>query len=129
MEIHIHIHNDSVEDSRKQLLSVISTINSMEKRIMSKITDFATAQTAFNARIGTAIDGVAASVSGLTDDVAALNAKILELQNSAGQVTPEDQALIDELQVSGEALATRAEAASQALAALDALTPPEVPAP
>jgi len=129
MEIHIHIHNDSVEDSRKQLLSVISTINSMEKRIMSKITDFATAQTAFNARIGTAIDGVATSVSGLTDDVAALNAKILELQNSAGQVTPEDQALIDELQVSGEALATRAEAASQALAALDALTPPEVPAP
>jgi len=129
MEIHIHIHNDSVEVSQKQLLSVISTINSMEKRIMSKITDFATAQTAFNARIGTAIDGVAASVSGLTDDVAALNAKILELQNSAGQVTPEDQALIDELQVSGEALATRAEAASQALAALDALTPPEVPAP
>jgi len=80
---------------------------------MTKISDFAAKQKAFNDAMSTAIDGVAS-------DVAALNAKIAELQASAGAVTPEDQALLDALEAQGGALAAR-------LTALDDLTPPAVP--
>ena len=82
---------------------------------MSAISEFAAKQDAFNNRLGAAIDGIVA-------DVASLNAKIEELQNTQGQITPEDQALLDSLQAKGEQLAT-------ALEAVDALTPPVVPIP
>lgn len=81
--------------------------------IMSAISDFATKQNAFNARLDTAIAGV-------TSDVAALNAKIEELQNTPGAITPEDQALLDEIETRSDAITTKMEA-------LDALTPPAVP--
>ncbi len=53
---------------------------------MSAISDFATKQNAFNDRQSAAVDG-------LIGDVKTLNDKIEALQNSAGQITPEDQAL------------------------------------
>lgn len=80
---------------------------------MSKISEFVTSQTNFNTRMAAAIDG-------LTADVAALNAKILELQNTSGQVTPEDQALLDALQLQAENL-------TEKLEALDGMTPPVAP--
>lgn len=83
------------------------------ERIMTVISDYATKQTAYNARMETAIQGIGG-------DVRSLNDKITELQNSPGTVTPEDQALIDGLVTAGDALATRFEA-------LDALTPPVAP--
>ena len=83
------------------------------ERIMSKISEFAVAQKAFNARLETSLTGIAG-------DVKKLNDKITELQNSAGTVTPEDQALLDDLQLQGEALAT-------SLEGLDDLTPPTPP--
>lgn len=84
------------------------------EKIMSKISEFATTQAAHNKRMDDALTGI-------SGDIATLNDKIAELQNSAGTVTPEDQALLDQLQAQGEALATRIEAA-------DALTPPAPPA-
>lgn len=68
------------------------------------------------------IDRVDSAVTGLTADVEALNAKILELQNNPGPITPEDQAILDSLQARGETIA-------QKLEALDALTPPPAPPP
>lgn len=88
-------------------------LDRMEIRIMSAISDFASKQNSFNDRIDSA-------VTGLQGDVAALNAKITELQNSPGTVTPEDQALLDALQSRGETIAAKLEA-------LDALTPPTPP--
>ena len=82
-------------------------------KIMSAISDFAASQAAFNTRMGNAIDG-------LVGDVASLNDKITELQNSQGQITPGDQALLDDLQVAGNVLADKLEA-------LDNLTPPVPP--
>lgn len=82
---------------------------------MSKISDFAAAQTAFNGRISAAIDGVAA-------DVAGLKALIEQLQNTSGEISAEDQALLDQLQAQADALATRLES-------VDAMTPPAVPDP
>lgn len=80
---------------------------------MSKISEYYAEQTKFNDRLDKA-------VLGLTDDIKALNDKITELQNSPGEITPEDQKLLDELQ-------TRAESITDKLEALENLTPPVQP--
>lgn len=82
---------------------------------MSKVSDYYAAQTQFNQRLEQAIQGV-------EGDVRSMKEKIDKIQNSPGEISPEDQALLDELQVS-------AEAAVKKLEALDQLTPPEQPAP
>lgn len=81
---------------------------------MSSISEYYDKQIAFEERQNTA-------VSELTADVVALNAKIEELQNTPGRITPADQALLNQLQTMSEALTTKLEA-------LDALTPPTAPA-
>lgn len=85
-------------------------LEELERRIMSAISTFAEQQAARLGRIEAAITGVAG-------DIATLNDLITQLQNSAGSITPEDQALLDALQTRGEEIATRLEA-------LDAQTPP-----
>lgn len=92
-----------------------------------EIAAHAAKQTAFNNRQGAAIDSLVTSTGGLVADITRLNDKIVELQNSAGQVTPEDAALINDLEVQGEALVTRGEAVAAALKALDDAEPPVVP--
>lgn len=94
---------------RKELAAIVTN----QGIIMSAISDYATAQTEHNARMD-------AALTGLSGDITALNAKITELQNSPGAITPADQLLLDDLQAQAEALATRIEAA-------DALTPPVAP--
>ena len=88
-------------------------LEQMEKRIMSAISDFAAKQNAFNDRLDKAVEGV-------TGDVAELNRMIKQLQDNPGPISPEDQALLDQLQARGETVTAKLEA-------LDALTPPAVP--
>jgi hypothetical protein len=57
---------------------------------------------------------------GLNDDVKLLNDKIVELQNSPGEVTPDDKVLLNDLQEKIGLLADK-------LKDLDALTPPVAP--
>lgn len=90
-------------------------LKEMEKRIMSKISEFATKQNEFNDRIDTA-------VAGLQSDIDLLNEEIKKLQESPGEITPEDQASLDALEQRGAAIAAKIEA-------LDALTPPAPPTP
>lgn len=88
----------------------------IEKRIedmATAIQEFAVKQKAHNDNIGKAIDGIVL-------DIKALNDKIAELQNSPGEVTPEDQALLNELEGQASALAAK-------LNALDQNEPPTVP--
>lgn len=80
---------------------------------MSKISEFADKQRAHNQAISEAIDGI-------TTDIGLLNDKINELQNTQGQITPEDQTLLDEMEAQGAALAERVKS-------VDDLTPPVVP--
>lgn len=80
---------------------------------MSAISEFAVKMSAFSDRQDKA-------VSDLQGDVDFLTKKIEELQNSAGQITPEDQASLDAIQ-------SRAETISTKLEALDNLTPPVPP--
>jgi len=79
------------------------------------IETFAAAQNAFQ-------DTIDAGISGLTGDIKFLNDTIAQLQASAGQISPSDQALLDSLEA-------RAKSAADRVAALDALTPPVVPVP
>ena len=67
---------------------------------MSAISDFAAKQNEFNALMAAGLDGI-------QTDLAALKALIEQLQNSAGQITPEDQALLDQIQSQTEAMAGR----------------------
>lgn len=94
---------------------------------MSAVSDFVQKQKAFNDRQSAAIDTVATATAGLAGDIEALNKKIEELQNSPGDITPEDQALLDELTTLGEGLAAKAEAAAAAAKALDDANPPTPP--
>lgn len=81
--------------------------------LMSLISEFADRLTAHNTRVETAL-------AGLSGDVTALKAKIEELQNSPGVITPEDQSLLDAIEVQVGSVADR-------LTAMDELTPPAVP--
>lgn len=122
--------------TERLLLLVLNVLSTMRREarlnrkiIMSAIAEFSAKQKEFNQRQATAIDGAVESLKGLTDDVAALNKKIEELQNSPGEISPEDQALLDDLQTQGDAAAQKAEALAEALKALDSQTPPAVPNP
>jgi len=85
-----------------------------EKKIMSKISEFADRQNTFNDRMDIA-------VTDLQGDVKSLNDQIVALQATSGSITPEDQVLLDNIEARASGIATKLEA-------LDALTPPVVPA-
>lgn len=96
------------------------------------VASFLAQQKSYNDRQAKAIDEAVASVSGptgLANDIDSLYAKIKELEDSAGTITPEDQALLDEALAQAGALATKAEETATALKNLDSLTPPVVPPP
>lgn len=81
---------------------------------MSAISDFAAKQNAHNAKVSADLDTIN---TGITN----LNALIATLQNSAGTVTPEDQATLDQIEAAGAALETKADALAN-------VTPPTPPA-
>lgn len=91
----------------------LDDLKQLGERIMSAISDFADKMTEHNAKVD-------AAVAGLTTDISTLEAQIAALQNSAGQITPEDQALLDGIEQKAGQVADK-------LAALDALTPPPAP--
>jgi hypothetical protein len=76
---------------------------------------YGAAATAYQTRISAGVDGISA-------DLDALNALILQLQNNPGPISPEDQAILDQAVAAGEALAARVEA-------LDQINPPPAPPP
>ena len=53
---------------------------------------------AFAGRVNTFLDEIGTSVDGIQGDVTELKRLIKELQDSAGQVTPEDQATINAIE-------------------------------
>ena len=98
-------------------LATKQDLKEMENRIVATVTEaikaFADKQNTFNDRIDVA-------VTDLQGDVKTLNDLITALQNSAGSISPEDQASLDAIQSRSEAIAVKLEA-------LDALTPPAPP--
>lgn len=85
------------------------------ERLMSAISDYA-------AKVKQSFTAISAGLDGITGDLVTLNDKITALQNSPGQVTPEDQALLNEVQTLASGLADRVKA-------LDDQTAPPAPPP
>ena len=65
---------------------------------------------AFAGRVNTFLDAIGTSVDGVQGDVTELKRLIKQLQDSAGGVTPEDQATIDALEARIGTLAAKAKA-------------------
>jgi predicted nucleic acid-binding Zn-ribbon protein len=105
----------------------LHVINQKLETIMSKISEFAAKQSAHNAAVDAALGNVSTAVTGITGDISTLNDLIKKLQDSQGQITPEDQATLDQLDAAGQALQDRADVLAKAAADADALTPPPVP--
>lgn len=84
-------------------------------------------QKAYNDRDDAAFAQIATSFEGIVADFKFLKDKITALQNSAGQVTPEDQALIDQLQARANTASPKLEALAKSVKELDDATPPEAP--
>lgn len=117
---------------RCALFPVFESLNQIAqhlKNIMSKVSEFVAKQEAHNAAVDASLDTIGTSVTGIVGDVAALNDLIRQLQESQGEITPEDQALLDQLEAKGQALEDRAKATSDAVKAADDLTPPPTPEP
>ena len=121
-----HVNSDFSEKQLHRLAELRASMESAllrtEQKIMSQLTDFADKVDAFQKDQSDAIDALGVSLGGLTGDVASLKQQIIDLQNSPGPVTPEDQARLDKIQATAEAAATKSKALSEALAALDAQT-------
>lgn len=92
---------------------LVSFLTQFRSEVMSAISDFADKMSAHNAKVDAAVDGLVADIGGLKDQIAALQA-------SQGQITAEDQALLDSIEQRAATIASNLEA-------LDALTPPVVP--
>jgi hypothetical protein len=81
-------------------LSKKNDLKQLEKRIMEAIQQFSARVTAAFARIGTSVDGI-------HGDITQLKQLILDLQNSPGTLTPEDQAALDVIETLVSGLETR----------------------
>lgn len=108
MNINLHIFPHTGKDNIS-----LGAIFRLGEHIMSKISDFAAAQNAFN-------DQMDAAVAGLSGDIATLNDTIAKIQASSGAVSVEDQASLDVLTARGKVIADK-------LTALDQLTAPVPP--
>lgn len=81
---------------------------------MATVQDFVNAEGPVLASLGTAL-------TSLSTGVTALDALITQLQNSPGTLSPADQALLDQIQATSQALVAQANAIST--------TPPGTPVP
>lgn len=88
-------------------------LQQMENRIMSAISDYSVAVKAI-------LDQISKAVDDLVAEIAALAAKIDQLQNSPGAITPSDQALLDGIQAQATSISTK-------ITALDAATAQPLP--
>lgn len=89
-------------DLIKVVLSKVLQIQKTQESIMSVITDWAAKQQADLTAISGVLDSIATGVN-------ALDALIKQLQNTSGSITPEDQALLDQIEAQSAALVTKAQ--------------------
>jgi hypothetical protein len=111
VDINIHADEDRI---LAELSSGFDKLFKQGKNIMATLDEFITAQNGFNAALETALTDIGGDIQNLNDQIAALVA-------AGGTLTPAQQAALDALVVSGTALQAKADA-------LNALTPPVVPA-
>lgn len=93
------------DDNRKSHSSFATKaqLDNLENKIMTKVQQFIADQNSQN-------DKIDAAVSGIEADVAFLKAKIDEIQNSPGELSPADQTALDALQNRVSATVAKVEA-------------------
>lgn len=91
----------------------LDDLTNIETKLMSAISEFA-------ARVQAHQDKIDAAISDVAGDVADLKSLVEQLQGTSGQITPEDQGLLDQIE-------TKAGAAASKLEALAAEHPPVEP--
>ena len=94
---------DRMEESLARIEHAISRIFTQGAQLMSAISDYVAKQKAHN-------DAVSSDLDTIQTAIGALNDKIAQLQNSPGQITPADQALLDGIEQDGQALQAKADA-------------------
>ena len=107
------MNNFNILRELKEINHKLSHLQKLGENIMTAISDFAAAQATYNTQID-------ASLADISTEIAALNAEIVTLQNSAGQISADDQASLDAIQAHSQSLAAK-------LAALDTINPPVPP--
>lgn len=85
-------------------------------KLMAKVTE---AIKAFSDQVQTGLDKLSTDLGGIKTEIADLNALVQTLQNSPGEISPEDQATLDAVSTKVQTLVNSA----------DALTVPTVPPP
>lgn len=91
-------------------------VKTIGERIMSAISDFSD-------KVNAAFDAIGKSVDGVVSDVTELKALIVKLQSTQGQITAEDQALLDKIETRVDGIVTKTQALD------DQTAPTEVPTP
>lgn len=94
---------------------------------MSAISEYAGKVDEHLEKIGTGIDDINTGIGGIDIDLQELKKLIEQLQNTPGQITPEDQALLDAIQAKAASLAEKSATTAAIVKALDDLTPPPAP--
>lgn len=95
------------------VLSWLTANNRALQRIERKIEIMAKEIQDFAAQQKERDDAIQAGLTSIADGVKALDAKIIELNNTPGPITPEDQALLDELAARSSALVAQVNAVAE----------------
>lgn len=127
MTITISIHQPECRPSGCVTPNDLLQINTKLDTIMSALSDYAARVSAQFDSIEAATESLTTHVSGVEADVQSLKALIEQLQNSPGAITPEDQALLDQLEARANAASAKLTPLANALATLDAATEPPAP--
>ncbi len=116
-DLHVHVHRGLFIGSQHSkpccCLATKADLEQLNNTIMTTIAEFAANMATYQEKLNVA-------VRDLTGDISSLAQKIADLQASQGQLTPEDQALLDGIEASASEIVAKVEA-------LAAVTPPPAP--
>lgn len=105
IDLYVHSGKPSDETFQTTVLNALSFLKNQGVILMSAIDDalkaYAATQKTWNAEIKDDLNAI-------SDKIATLQTTISQLQDSAGKVTPEDQAIIDDLQAKAADLGAQA---------------------
>src|ERR1017187_6320608 len=102
MEINLFVPLAS-KDALERIEHALAHLINLEGHIMSAISDFKVKQDAHNAQVSSDLAALATSIQAQNDLIA-------KIQGSAGAISAEDQATLDQLDANGKALADKADA-------------------
>lgn len=119
-----YVSGDRSPSVRQSLARLVEIGDKMNQQLTKYFADRAVSDQA----ISDGLDKIGAGATEVGTEMAALNALIKQLQDSQGTTwTTEDQAVLDAATAKGESLATKTGAMSDAVTALESVSPPAQP--